>query len=262
MQSLARFFLFFFFLLVGGGAYLAYERLASPLFGIYLIAAGIVSGDLSFLFSLFSLFSEKKSQFCLIVGLLCAGLSGYIVWLQQQSPLYDISTDLVKVPGFKGVVTDSLVRDGQEFVHDIKKINRNYDDAFKPIQQAKYPTIQALILPFTPIQSYDFIIKTLKEKRPTWKITFEDKTSLQVEAVAEREYIPVLDDILLVVRPYGEGSSKIEMRSRSRIQFTDFGANANHISNLFSEFSGAAPAYKATLPKDPPATPVAPPVKK
>jgi uncharacterized protein (DUF1499 family) len=64
---------------------------------------------------------------------------------------------------------------------------------------------------------------------PSWTITQADPGAGTIEAVATTRVFGFQDDIVIRVRPDGDGASRVDMRSKSRDGQGDIGTNAARI---------------------------------
>lgn len=71
-----------------------------------------------------------------------------------------------------------------------------------------------------------------------WTIASVDQQGLQMEATAYAGYLRFRDDVIVKVSPVVDGSSRVDMRSVSRVGLSDLGYNAARIR----EFLGELPA--------------------
>jgi uncharacterized protein (DUF1499 family) len=61
-----------------------------------------------------------------------------------------------------------------------------------------------------------------------WRIVASDPAQGRIEAVDQTPWFGFLDDVVVRVRPQGEGS-RIDVRSKSRIGVSDLGTNAGRV---------------------------------
>jgi uncharacterized protein (DUF1499 family) len=129
-------------------------------------------------------------------------------------------------------------------------------------QRAAYPDIEPLVVTSTPQQAYDAALAAITKRR--WFIV--DARSPQtgrregrIEAVARTPIMGFREDVVLRVRPDGEGS-RIDMRSASRYGPHDLGGNAARIASLLEEIDEVLgiQAERKLTPKRPQAAKPAP----
>jgi len=71
--------------------------------------------------------------------------------------------------------------------------------------------------------------RTAAERMPSWTVTQADPGTGTIEAVATTRVFGFQDDIVIRVRPDGDGASRVDMRSKSRDGQGDIGTNAARI---------------------------------
>src|SRR6266508_603933 len=132
-------------------------------------------------------------------------------------------------------------------------------------QRAAYPDIGPLGAGATPQAAYDAALAIVTKRR--WRIV-EARTPQagrrdgRIEAVARTPIMGFRDDVIVRVRPDGDGS-RIDVRSSSRYGTFDFGANASRIRSLLDDVEDAIAAQKAARQPAPPTSKKgAPPAKK
>lgn len=68
-----------------------------------------------------------------------------------------------------------------------------------------------------------------------WEIANVDQQNLQLEATAYAGYLRFRDDVIVKVSPVVDGSSRVDMRSVSRVGLSDLGYNAARIREFLGE---------------------------
>lgn len=144
--------------------------------------------------------------------------------------LYDITTDTADPPAF---VTLALAR------------SRNANplaypgDGVADEQHAAYPQIKPIEFDDPPEEIYAAAMKLVV--RHKWLIidAVPPRAGVRegrIEAVARSLPFGLRDDIVIRIRPHGDGA-RVDMRSVSRNGDRDFGSNARRIDALLSELS-------------------------
>ena len=103
-------------------------------------------------------------------------------------------------------------------------------------QREFYPEVQPLMLTSTPQQAFERIT-IVAQSLPGWEIVQVHPNRLRLEALVTSRVFQFQDDVVIEVQPVNSGS-QIDMRSRSRIGRTDFGANAKRIQEFFALIRG------------------------
>ena len=95
--------------------------------------------------------------------------------------------------------------------------------------------------------------KMLKQVQDTleglgWEVTATDPRSRIVQAVVTTELLGFEDDFTVTIHPRHGNSSRLAIRSASRVGQADFGANIGHILAFFEALEQGLPADTATKP--------------
>jgi uncharacterized protein (DUF1499 family) len=103
-----------------------------------------------------------------------------------------------------------------------------YPADFVAAHRAAYPSLAPRRLRQPPDAAFDVVLRAAQQM-PDWEIVHTDRTAGVVQAVARTRLFRYEDDVVIRIRPEGEGSL-VDMRSRSRIGKGDRGANAARIA--------------------------------
>jgi uncharacterized protein (DUF1499 family) len=160
---------------------------------------------------------------------------------------------LVLALGLLGTMYFAVIRPAgaAPALHDI---TTNVDN---PPQFATLPLREDNLIPFAAIdewraahrQGYPDIAPVLIDKNPSevladaralavskgWTIANVDTQALQLEATAYAGYLRFQDDVIVKISPVVDGSSRVDMRSVSRVGLSDLGYNAARISEFLGE---------------------------
>jgi uncharacterized protein (DUF1499 family) len=155
-------------------------------------------------------------------ALLLAAVAGYVPWqalesARQVPPIHDITTDTQDPPVFVA----------------LREVRRHYPN---PIdypgeevarqQRAAYPDLATLRLD-EPVDRV-FAQALAVAQAMNWEIVAADPADGRIEATATTFWYGFRDDVVIRVRPDGEGS-RIDLRSVSRVGRSDAGTNARRI---------------------------------
>lgn len=104
-------------------------------------------------------------------------------------------------------------------------------------QREAYPDIEPLTVTATAQAAYDATMATIIRRK--WRVVVDRPPSAarrdgQIEAVARTAIMGFRDDIVIRVRPSGDGT-RIDARSASRYGRHDFGTNAARIRSLLED---------------------------
>jgi uncharacterized protein (DUF1499 family) len=132
----------------------------------------------------------------------------------------DITTDADDPPQFVSALESNPGRD------------MSYPDGFAEQQQAGYNDLATLVLNVEPAVAYERVRAALAGM-PRMEITGEDRAAGRIEATETSRLFHFADDIVVRIRPFQGGASRIDARSKSRVGKGDLGVNANRIRTLF-----------------------------
>jgi uncharacterized protein (DUF1499 family) len=75
-------------------------------------------------------------------------------------------------------------------------------------------------------------------KEAGWQVVVSDPARGHIEATASVSYIRFKDDVVIRIVPTADGrSSRVDMRSVSRVGVSDFGVNARRIRDFLEALS-------------------------
>lgn len=80
-------------------------------------------------------------------------------------------------------------------------------------------------------QLYETLVETIKS-RSSWRIKSQNVEELRIHFIAISSFLRFKDDIDVQIVPLSDSSATIAIYSRSRVGYSDFGANAKRVSNL------------------------------
>ena len=113
-----------------------------------------------------------------------------------------------------------------------------YNPTFAGIQRRSYPSLAPLILKLSPQSAYEAAV-AVAARQPGWRVVSQDTQGLRFQIVATTALLRFKDDVVVTVSG-PEGQAVVNVRSRSRIGKSDFGANAKRISSFLDAVSAAA----------------------
>ncbi len=172
-----------------------------------------------------------------VIGLAAGGLSaGYIgnqYFIVRTVPfIHDISTDLQNPPRFQAAIA-ARQEYGSARGEQMNDLNFTSDVALQ--QQAGYPDIEPLTLAAAPAEVYEKA-EALVEARE-WEFLAQDAQAGRIEATATTRFYKFKDDIVIRLTPTGTGTSvstRVDMRSASRVGRSDVGVNAARIKDFLA----------------------------
>ena len=162
----------------------------------------------------------------IVCGLAAAIPPFYLLHVAKSvPPIHDITTDFIEPPGFV-------------FLLDVRRKSDNgfeYGGEAIAAQQKKgYPDIKPLIVKAPPKDAVQAAIDAARSCG--WEVMSSDAPAGRIEATDTTSWFGFKDDIVIRVRPEGEGS-RVDVRSVSRVGHSDLGANANRVRKFLSKMS-------------------------
>jgi uncharacterized protein (DUF1499 family) len=103
-------------------------------------------------------------------------------------------------------------------------------------QRRAYPEIRPVTLGEAPGRAFERALATAYSMG--WEIADASAAEGRIEATATSRWLRFKDDVVIRVAPQGSGS-RIDVRSKSRIGRSDFGANAKRIREYVRKLTGS-----------------------
>lgn len=164
----------------------------------------------------------------LMVSLFVVGMP----WIQMRRaqrapPIHDITTDTEHPPAFVAVLPlraaapNSAVYAGPQLA---------------ATQRAAYPDVQPAILPLAPAPAFERALTTARAMG--WEIVATDSAAGRIEATATTFWYGFKDDVVIRVAA-GDGGTRVDVRSESRMGGSDIGTNARRITAYLKRLKGA-----------------------
>jgi len=165
-------------------------------------------------------------------------VAAMLMGIMAGAPVISLRAQAGSLPSIHDITTDT--RNPPVFVAllDARKASPNGADYGGPevaAAQAKaYPNVRPLLLPMPPQQAH---VRALDAARQMgWEIVSSDPATGRIEATATTFWFGFKDDV--IVRVGGQGnSSRIDVRSVSRVGKSDIGANARRIQEYLSKLT-------------------------
>lgn len=142
-------------------------------------------------------------------------------------PIHDITTDTVTPPQF--VEAAALRRE--------LKAPNSLDMAVETINQqiAAYPEIQPVFLAAPPAEAYTKALALVRARG--WEVVAADDAGRRIEATDTTFWFRFKDDVALRVSAVPDGTSRVDMRSVSRLGRSDLGTNARRIREFLADLA-------------------------
>lgn len=141
--------------------------------------------------------------------------------------IHDITTDLANPPQFETIHlrADNLV--GVDSLENWRKIHG-----------AAYPDLQTVTIAKPVAEATSLALRLANEAG--WEIVSSDPARGHIEATASVSYIRFHDDVVIRIAPSDDGkSSRVDMRSVSRVGVGDLGVNARRIRTFLAALRAA-----------------------
>jgi uncharacterized protein (DUF1499 family) len=190
----------------------------------------------------------------LFIGLALLAYPAYLALLYYKlPPITDVVTDPDDPPRFE-TIARLRPRDANPVAYPGREVAEK--------QRAAYPDIEPLVVTSNAQQTYDTALAVITKRK--WSIVDyrppQGRREGRIEAVSRTPIMGFREDVVVRVRPDGEGS-RLDVRSASRYGPHDLGGNAARITRLvddIDEILGTqakkiAPKRPAQASKPPPA---------
>ncbi len=174
---------------------------------------------------------QRRGFAVALAGVVIAGVTAWIPWSHLQKintvpPIHDITTDTANPPEFVAVLP-------------LRGSTSNSTDyagpALAAMQQEAYPDIKTLAVQRSSNEVFPLALKTAE--RMGWEIVAADSGAGRIEATDTTFWFGFKDDIVIRIAP-AEQSTRIDVRSISRVGGSDAGANAKRIRDFIDVFKG------------------------
>lgn len=106
-----------------------------------------------------------------------------------------------------------------------------YPDSNKDIQSKAYPDVKTLIINKPKDKVFQKALELVKQN--SWKLIAKDSDEGQIEALTYSFAFRFVDEIVIRIQAADDGTTLVDMRSRSRLGKIDRGVNAKRILNFF-----------------------------
>ncbi|MGB3797790.1 MAG: DUF1499 domain-containing protein [Alteraurantiacibacter sp.] len=140
-------------------------------------------------------------------------------------PIHDITTDLNDPPQFTAL--------------DVEPVSTGpfTQEEWRAFHEESYANIQPVVIDKPPREVLANA-RALAEARG-WEIVSADPATGILEATATAGYVRFYDDVVIEVTPVADGSTRVDMRSVSRVGVSDVGYNAARIESFLSDLRTA-----------------------
>jgi len=174
---------------------------------------------------------KSKSQAIVyaIISLILTGIVGGSAFYWQQRaqsvpPIHDISTDLENPPEFVAMV---------RLRADAPNPPEYAGEETRQAQLEAYPEIEPLVLESDLQDVMDAAVMLILQRE--WDLVAINRNQHRIEATEELAWFGFKDDVVLRFSEMEDGSTRVDMRSKSRIGRSDVGVNAKRISGFLKD---------------------------
>jgi uncharacterized protein (DUF1499 family) len=200
--------------------------------GFSLLRYGFFGAVFTFFLVLAGLYKGSKEGFnrryllalpSLLISLILIIVPLKWLWAAKHLPrIHDITTDMENPPSFVAILP---LRKGasNSAIYGGKAISEE--------QKRGYPDLKPVIVPLAGKQAFQIALQTAQKMG--WDIVDANPSEGRIEATDTTFWFRFKDDIVIRIIPAG-GSSRIDLRSVSRVGISDVGTNAKRIRAYFT----------------------------
>lgn len=169
-----------------------------------------------------------------LLSLTILAYPSYLALRAAQLPwLNDVSTDLATPPLFSSSPAARTARSG--FIHP------DPSPKTRDAQRRGYPSVQPILLDLEPEETYKLALKLAQARR--WRIVEATPPKGRfgighIDAIASSRIMGFPEDVAIRIRPQA-GQTRVDVRSASRLERADVGANAARIESFADDLQNA-----------------------
>jgi uncharacterized protein (DUF1499 family) len=211
------------------GPVLAWLRLVPGIVGFGLMVLGGIVGLIVGVGSLVALVRGRRAGAGGVVAMVAGALVVLLAVRSAGVPrINDFTTDLADPPAFHHAGT-LPANAGRDLAYPVE---------FVEIERACCVDLHPARVPAGPEEAFGRAHR-VAASMPAWEITQEDPAAGTIEAIATTPLFGFHDDIVIRVRPDGDRSSHVDIRSKSRVGKGDIGTNAARIRAFVAAVEGS-----------------------
>jgi uncharacterized protein (DUF1499 family) len=225
--------------LVAVGVVGAHFYLSAPFFGFQLFVFGFLLSLLGLLLGLLGLLMTRSGPRRVARP---RAVIGTLISFAVALPVFAVIFAHAKYPPINDITTN--FENPPEYVHAVEFVaNQGRDmkynrDKYMAAQQKGYPPLAPAGVQGDPAAVFEKV-KTLAATIPDWQVTYVDPKTMTLEGVCSTHLFHFQDDFVIQVRPGPNGTSLVEMRSKSRDGIGDAGVNYNRIVMFLGKLQSA-----------------------
>lgn len=140
-------------------------------------------------------------------------------------PIHDVTTNLANPPQFTTL--------------EVERVSTGpfSEEEWRAFHEGAYSDVAPILIDKSPTEVLA-AAQALAEARG-WDIAAYDAASGRLEATATAGYVRFYDDVLVQVTPVADGSTRVDMRSVSRVGVSDVGYNAARIREFLADLQAS-----------------------
>jgi uncharacterized protein (DUF1499 family) len=167
-----------------------------------------------------------------IIALAIGVGSLYVPWQWSQTaravpPIHDITTDTITPPGYVEVAT---LRSELQVPNSL-----DYLPEVAAQQHTGYPDLQPAFLAVPPEDAYRQALDLVRARG--WEVVAADEAGRRIEATDTTYWFGFKDDVAIRVSAVPDGTSRVDVRSVSRVGRSDVGTNAKRIRAFLADLT-------------------------
>ena len=175
--------------------------------------------------------SGKRGMTPAILGLaMSISVLGTAIYWQNEArswpAIHDITTDTKNPPQFNAIVPLRA---------DAPNPPEYLGGETTSLQNSAYPDITTLEIDADPGKVFEEAVRLVEDRG--WELVSADRDSLVIEATETLAWFGFKDDVVIRIRRSGQGSSLVDIRSKSRIGGSDLGMNAWRIRQFLADLN-------------------------
>jgi uncharacterized protein (DUF1499 family) len=164
-----------------------------------------------------------------IISLILTGVVGGSAFYWQQRaqsvpPIHDITTDLDNPPEFVAMV---------RLRADAPNPPEYAGDETRQAQMEAYSQLEPLVIGTEMQLVMDAAVELILQR--DWHLVAINRNERRIEATEELAWFGFKDDVVLRFSESNDGSTRVDMRSKSRIGRSDVGVNAKRIDRFLTD---------------------------
>jgi uncharacterized protein (DUF1499 family) len=205
--------------------------------GAYAGIAAVVLGGLGIILNARGRHSRAVA---LAVVALAIGAAATVIPVRWQRlaravpPIHDITTDTVTPPTFVEV---AALRRSLNVPNSLE-----YAEEVAAQQRHSYPDLAPAFLAVPPADAYRRALDTVRSLG--WAVVSEDEDAGRIEATDTTYWFGFKDDVVIRVAALPDGTSRVDVRSVSRVGRSDVGTNARRIRRYLAGLTGPVPGSR------------------